>query len=527
MNTLPILSLQVWVPILAGLALLGFGKPLEKGAKAFAILVSAFVFLIATFSYIRFDSNSAAMQFTEMNEWIPTLGFSYHLGVDGISIWMTILSALLGLIAVVISSPTEKQKAFFSMLLILNGTLMGVFASLDLVLFYVFFELSLIPVAVLTLFWGTGDRAKAATKYVAMLFAGSLLMLVGIIVIGMQMKGVTGSISFDLTAIQPAVASGKLWAGAAQLQSFAFLGFLIAFLFKAPAIPFHTWLADTYESAPMGAIVGGVVLKVGTYGLLRFCLPLFPDAVKQYGALVAILGAAGVVYGGIVAINQKSVQRLMAFSTVSHVGFILVGAFSFNHFGLMGASFQQFNHGIASAAVFVLLSFYYQRGGGTNLAEMGGLKRQMPIFSTLFLVAMLCNLGLPLTSGFVGEFLALLGSFQSGMSGLYGLKVVVAAVAGLGAIFSAAYMLYMFQRMFYGEAIDQREYKDINMREMALAGIFSFIILGLGIYPTPVLKAMEPTVLSLKNSVFPATDVTMVEMPKSSDKPRLSLTGGR
>jgi NADH-quinone oxidoreductase subunit M len=173
------------------------------------------------------------------------------------------------------------------------------------------------------------------------------------------------------------------------------------------------------------------------------------------------------------------------------------------------------------------LSFYYQRGGGTNLSEMGGLKRQMPIFSTLFMVAMLCNLGLPLTSGFVGEFLALLGSFQSGMSGLYGLKVVVAAVAGLGAIFSAAYMLYMFQRMFYGEAIDQREYKDINLREMALAGIFSFIILGLGIYPTPVLKAMEPTVLSLKNSVFPATDVTMVEMPKSSDKPRLSLTGGR
>jgi NADH-quinone oxidoreductase subunit M len=217
----------------------------------------------------------------------------------------------------------------------------------------------------------------------------------------------------------------------------------------------------------------------------------------------------------------------MAFSTVSHVGFVLVGAFSFNHFGLMGASFQQFNHGIASAAMFVLLSFYYQRGGGTNLSEMGGLKRQMPIFSTLFLVAMLCNLGLPLTSGFVGEFLALLGSFQSGMSGLYGLKVVVAAVAGLGAIFSASYMLYMFQRMFYGEAIDQREYKDINMREMALAGIFSFIILGLGIYPTPVLKAMEPTVLSLKNSVFPATDVTMVEMPKSSDKPRLSLTGGR
>lgn len=492
-----VLSLQIWIPILCGLLLLAFPKTTEKGSKAFATFVSLFVLGISTGMAIKFQGGESGFQFKQQIPWIQSLGMSYSIGVDGLSIWMVWLTSFLGLVAILISAPETRSKSFFSLLLILQGTLLGVFTALDLALFYLFFEISLVPVALLTLFWGSGKTAKAATKYLAMLVSGSLLMLVGIAVIGFQMKVATGATSFNYEDIKTAVEQGVLWRGVLHLQNFAFLGFLIAFLFKSPAVPFHGWITDIYESAPLGALVGGVALKVGTYGLLRFCLTLFPDALASYGAIIAIIGAVGVVYGGILAANQKNVHRLLAFSTISHVGFIIVGAFSFNHSGLMGASFQQFNHGIASASVFVLLALYYKRGGNPDLSTMGGLKSRMPVFSTLFMIAMLCNLGLPLTSGFIGEFLAMMGSFQSGFIGLMGVKVWIAALAGIGTILSAAYMLYMFQRMFYGEAKDHKPMKDVDSTELALGGVFSLLILGLGIYPSVVLKPMEASIQSL------------------------------
>jgi NADH-quinone oxidoreductase subunit M len=496
-----ILSLHIWLPILSGLILLAFPNSVEKGSKVFATLVSLFVFGLSTGMTIKFQSAESAFQYKQTIPWIQSMGVSYSVGIDGLSIWMVVLTSFLSLVAIIISNPASRQKSFFSLLLILQGTLLGVFTALDLALFYLFFEISLVPVALLTLFWGSGKNAKAATKYLAMLVSGSLLMLVAILVIGFQMKNATGAMSFNFEEIKAVAESGKLWAGAPFLQAFAFIGFLVAFLFKSPAVPFHGWITEIYESSPLGAIVGGVALKVGTYGLLRFCLTLFPDALANYGAIVAIIGAVGVIYGGILAITQTNVHRLLAFSTVSHVGFIIVGAFSFNHNGLMGASFQQFNHGIASAAVFVLLSFYYKRGGTADLNTMGGLKARMPVFSTLFLIAMLCNLGLPLTSGFIGEFLAMMGSFQSGFSGIMGIKVWIAALAGIGAILSAAYMLYMFQRMFYGESKDQQQLKDVDLTELSLGGVFSILILGLGIYPTVILKPMEASIQPLTKSV--------------------------
>jgi NADH-quinone oxidoreductase subunit M len=492
---MPSLSLAIWIPMVAGLLLIALPNSIDKVAKAFATVVSLFTLGISVGLITKFDSSLWRFQFSESKEWISSLGIGYKLGIDGISLWMVALTAFLGLVSVLISAPKEKSKAFFGLLLVLQSTLIGVFTSLDLVLFYVFFELSLIPVFMLILGWGTGDKSKAAIKYLGVLFAGSLLMLVGIIAVGLQFQKTAGTLSFDLVEIQAQVASGKLWVGAIQLQSFVFWGFLLAFLVKAPAVPVHTWLSDTYQSSPIGAIVAGTVLKVGTYGLFRFVLPLFPDAVKSNAVWVVLIGTIGVLYGGILAINQKNIHRMMAFSTVSHVGFILIGLFSLTHSGMVGAAFQQFNHGLASAAVFVLLGFLYQRADTQNFDDLGGLKRRMPIFATLFLVAMLANLGLPLTSGFIGEFLALMGTFQAGFAHLNGIGIGFAAAAGAGAICSAAYMLYSFQRIFYGKS-NRADLRDVNSSELAIGGVFALLILILGVYPTLVLKGMDSSVLA-------------------------------
>jgi NADH-quinone oxidoreductase subunit M len=506
--SLPFLSLSIWIPFCAGLALLFLPKSIDKGTKVFATLIASVVLAFSVAMLTRFELDQWQFQFVEQKQWVPAIGSSYHLGIDGISIWMVALTSFLALVAVLISNPTEKAKNFFGYLLILLSTLVGVFSALDLILFYVFFELSLVPVALMILGWGSGDRSKVAIKYLGVLFAGSLLMLVGIIALALQHQQITGRLSFSFLDIQNAVSNGIFWTSAAQLQGFCFWGFLIAFLVKSPAIPAHTWLADTYESAPIGAIVSGVVLKVGTYGIFRFCVPLFPDAVRQNAWIVTLIGVAGIIYGGVVAINQRNVHRLMAFSTVSHVGFILIGIFSLTHTGLMGAAFQQFNHGLASAAVFVLLGFLYQRHNTQDLEQIGGLKKNMPIFASLFLIAMLTNLGLPLTSGFVGEILALMGTFQAGFARLNGLNIGFAIIAGLGAIFSAAYMLYMFQRMFYGKSKSERTFADLNASELVIGGAFALLILVGGIFPTLILKRMEASVLATGASTKPGAQIS-------------------
>lgn len=504
MNHLPLLSLGIWVPMLAGVLLLIAPVSWSKSAKPFASMIAGFVFFLFAGIVVRYSSNQWQFNYSETANWIPKLGISYSLGVDGISAWMLALSALLLLVGCLISDPKEKHNQFFGLTLILGSTMVGVFSALNLVLFYIFFELSLVPVALLTLGWGTGEKQRAAVKYLATLFSGSLLMLVGIVVLGYRAKLVTGNWTFNLIDLQALSVEGSLWANATTLQGIAFWGFMLAFLIKSPAVPGHTWLADTYQSAPMSAIIAGVALKVGTYGIFRFCLPLFPEAARSNATIVVLIGVVGILYGGVLAINQKSIGRLMAFSTVSHVGFILIGIFSFSHSGAMGAAFQQVNHGLASGAVFVLLAFLYRRENIRDLDQLGGLKQSMPVFSFMFLIAVLANLGLPLTSGFVGEILALMGTYQSGVLGL---GVGFAVLAGIGAILSAAYMLYMFQRMFYGEQKSGLKLPDLTVEERVIGGAMVALLLIGGILPTPMLKQMEKSVLASHLMTLPDTDL--------------------
>ena len=497
MSSLPILSLLIWVPIVCGLALACSPKLDSRLPQSLSALVALVMLALSGAVVSLFLGGDSGFKLQQDVRWLEGLGSSYSLGVDSMAAWMILLTSFLGLIAILISKPDQKTSQYYGLLLCLEGTLFGIFSSLDLLLFYVFFELSLVPVALMILGWGSGDRGKVALRYIGVLFAGSLLMLVSMTMLATQAQKISGHFSFNLVELQQLIATKNFWLNSWTLQACAFWGFMIAFLVKSPVVPIHRWLNDTYEDAPIGAVVAGVVLKVGTFGMFRFCLPLFPDACRAFAPVIVGIGVVGILYGGILAAIQKTPARVMGFSTISHVGFILVGLFSLNHIGMMGAAFQQFNHGIAAAAVFVLLSFLYSRSPGRTLEDFGGLKKSMPIFSTLFLVAMLTNLGLPMTGGFIGEFMALVGAFVAGHGGTNGLSVGFAYVAAAGAILSAAYMLYLYQRLFYGKNAATAEFKDLDLRETLIGGVFAVLILVLGILPMTILRSMEPQIESL------------------------------
>ena len=517
MSNFPYLSFLIWLPILSGLAISFAPKLGANLPKGLSTLVAVATLVVSGTIASLFLSGDSGFKLQQDFKWIQSVGTNYSVGVDSMAAWMMVLTAFLGLVAILISKPKERETQYFGLLLCLEGTLFGIFSSLDLVLFYIFFELSLVPVALMILGWGSGDRGKVALRYVATLFAGSLLMLVGMAILSTRAATVSQFGTFNLLTLQELVATKGLWANAWPLQCLAFWGFMIAFLVKSPVVPIHRWLNDTYEDAPIGAVVAGVVLKVGTFGMFRFCLPLFPEACKVFAPVIVGIGVVGIIYGGILASIQKTPARVMGFSTISHVGFILVGLFSLNHAGMMGAAFQQFNHGIAAAAVFVLLSFLAERSPSKSLKDFGGLKKSMPIFSTLFLIAMLTNLGLPFTGGFIGEFLALVGAFLAGHSGVNGLNVGFVYVAAFGAILSAAYMLYLYQRLFYGRNKETEGFKDLDLRETLIGGTFALIILVLGILPTTLLHSMEPKIETLSRPfaapVVPAASSEEVKLP--------------
>ena len=496
MTNFPYLSVLIFFPILIGLGMIFAPLKDSKVTKLLGTVMAVASLIIACGLTSFFFSADNKISFQQSIEWIPNLGASYFVGIDSVAAWMILLTAFLTVVAALISKPAEKSNQFFGLLLCLEGTLFGVFSSLDLLLFYAFFELSLIPVGLMILNWGTGDKGKVAIRYVAVLFGGSLLMLVGMVILASQARAVFHQATFNSQILEQYVRNG-LWAHSWPLQSLAFWGFMIAFLVKSPAVPMHRWLASTYDDAPIGAIVAGVVMKVGTFGMFRFVLPLFPEACQIFAPIIIGIGVVGIIYGGILAAVQKTPGRLMAYSTVSHVGYILIGLFSLNQVGMMGAAFQQVNHGIAAAAIFVLLSFLYERSPLRTLSDFGGLKKSMPIFSTLFLIAMLTNLGLPFTSGFIGEILALIGVFTASYSGAF--SIVFAIVAAGGAILSAAYMLYFFQRLFYGKAQAGEAFKDLTLRETLIGGSFAVLILVLGIMPMIMLKSLEPRVEKIQS----------------------------
>lgn len=493
-----LLSLVTFLPIVGAIVLAFLPNGADKLAKMVALAASVATFLVSLAVLASFKAGTYHFQLQESFSWIAPLGVTYHLGVDGISIWLVVLTTFLTIVATAYSYYVDvRVKTFLALILVLETAMVGSFLALDLILFFTFFELTLLPMYFLIGIWGGARRGYAANKFLIYTFAGSIFMFVGMVALALQYQRATGNLSFDVVAIQQAVANGSLWANAIQAEGFIFWGFALALLVKTPAFPFHTWVPDTYSESPIAApILSSVMVKMGTYGFLRFCLPLFPDVVATYIPILMTLAVIGIVYGAIVAAVQPDLRRLLAYSSVSHMGFVLLGIFSLTHDGMMGGAYQQINHGITTGALFLLVGFFAVRRGTTLFKDMGGLKAQMPVYAALFLLAMLGSVSLPGTNGFVGEFLALLGAFESGYANLAGLNVGFAVVAGAGVVLAAVYLLYMFQQIFYGPNVnpENRRLRDIKPWETGLAAILVVFILWGGLYPTTFLRPMEASV---------------------------------
>jgi NADH-quinone oxidoreductase subunit M len=492
------------LPLLGALILAFIPKSNVKGIRWAALITTLVTFLASLAMYQQVDTSNFHFQLKESMAWIPNWGVNYRVGVDGISVWLVLLSTFLMVISAAFSFYVDKRvKDYMVLLLMLETAMLGVFVSLDMIVFYTFFEASLIPMALLIWIWGGERRNYAAIKFFVYTFAGSIFMLIAMISLAYLNQKAVGSLSFSLEDIQHSVAIGSLWNGVPfATQALLFWAFMIAFLIKTPAFPFHTWLPDAHVEAPTAGsvILAGVLLKMGTFGFLRFVLPLFPEAVQRFVPVVMALAVIGIIYGAIVAAVQPDVKKLVAYSSVAHMGFVLLGIFSLTHTGILGGAMQQLNHGVSTGGLFLLIGLIYERRHTRLFKDYGGLKAQMPIYAALFLIVMLSSVGLPGTNGFIGEFLAMMGAFQSSYAGLYGLNMAYPVIAGFGVVLAAVYLLYMFQQMFYGpnDNPENRRLKDIKPWEIALVGALLVFIVWGGIYPSTFLKPMEASVAATR-----------------------------
>src|SRR6202140_2393346 len=437
--TFPILSSLIALPIVGALLLLLVPDEARHGALVHkvALIVSVLVFAETVLLWARFDPATADFQFVERHAWIPSFGVSYAVGVDGISLLLLVLTGFLTPLALLSSweSVNRKTRAFCAFVLLLESAMMGVFVSLDLFLFYVFWDAMLIPMYFLIGIWGYDRRVYAAVKFILFTMAGSVLMLLAILGLAWLHSTATGTYSFDLLTLYDTAVP-------AHLQFWFFLAFAIAFAIKVPLVPFHTWLPDAHvEAPPAGSVIlAGVLLKMGTYGLLRFNLGLFPQQSRHNAWWVMTLALIGIIYGALVAMVQPNLKKLIAYSSVSHLGFVVLGIFSFTQAGLNGAMFVMLAHGVSTGALFMLAGVLHERRHTYEISEFGGLASPLPVYAATYLVIVLASVGLPLMNGFIGEFLVLSGAFQD--------RAVYGILAATGVIWSAVYLLWMYQRVF-------------------------------------------------------------------------------
>jgi NADH-quinone oxidoreductase subunit M len=471
--------------VLIGLIPRGRSTPI-KGA-AFAVTVATFLVSLPLFT--RFDATSAHYQFVEQRAWMPSLGISYHLGIDGISLLLVLLTTFLMPLTMLSAwhAIESRWKEFVIVMLLLETGMLGVFVALDLFLFYVFWEAMLIPMYLIIGIWGGGNRVYAAIKFILYTLAGSLLMLVAILALYFRHGAATSVYSFDL----PVLAQFVLPAGRAQ--DLLFLAFALAFAIKVPMFPFHTWLPDAHVEAPTAGsvILAGVLLKMGTYGFLRFCLPLFPHASLTFTPWIFTLAVIGIVYGAWVSTVQPDIKKLVAYSSVSHLGFVVLGIFTLTAPGLVGGIIQMVNHGLSTGALFLVVGMLYERRHTRLISEFGGLWTPVPALSVLFLIVVLSSLGLPGLNGFVGEFLVLLGAFQ--------VNPLLATVASTGIIFAAVYLLWMYQRVVFGVVTKEanRHLPDLSGREWAILLPILLFIGWIGVYPSTFTGLTEVSVQAL------------------------------
>ena len=479
-----ILTLVTLIPLTGGLLLLLFPRR-DRDIRVFALVVSLLAFALSLHLPVHFQRGQSGFQYEVNNRWITNPNIHYHMGVDGISMWLVVLTTFLTPLCVLISwkSIHERVKEFFILLLILETALIGVFVSLDLFLFYFFWEATLIPMALLIGMYGHGRRVYAAIKFFLYTMIASMFMLAAIL----WLYAKTGT--FDLVAIETAIRNGQVehFAGAA---TWLFLGFFIAFAVKVPLFPFHTWLPDAHVEAPTAGsvLLAGVLLKMGTYGMLRFNLGLFPDQSRANAWWVMILALIGIIYGALVALVQPNMKKLIAYSSISHLGFVVLGIFSFTQLGLDGATFVMLAHGVSTGALFMLAGILYERRHTYDIIEFGGLATPMPVYAAFFLFIALSSMGLPLLNGFIGEFLVLSGAFQD--RGIYGI------LGATGVIWSACYLLWMYQRVFYGKVTHEvnQSLPDLDTRERIALWPAAAMALVMGVAPLLWLNAIDPAV---------------------------------
>jgi NADH-quinone oxidoreductase subunit M len=493
-------SIVIFLP-LAGILLTLLART-DSQIKWGALLVTSVTFLLSLGLYTGFDpaiSTASEPQLMDRFRWFPELfDIKYFVGIDGLNLLLVLLTTLLGPI-VVLSSWTyikRHQKAYYTLLLVLQTGVTGVFTSYDIFLFYVFFELTLVPMYFIIGIWGGENRIYAAYKFVVYTLVGSLLMLVALLALGfMAGDAVNGGVFttdwFKLVQFNMPVSA----------QGWVFLLFALAFAIKVPLFPLHTWLPDAHVQAPTGGsvILAGVLLKMGTYGLLRFCLPLFPVAATEYAMLFAVLAVIGIVYGALVSRAQTDAKKLVAFSSVSHLGFVVLGIFAFNVEAMQGALIQMVNHGISTGALFLIVGMMYERRHTRLMADYGGIAKSVPVLAFFMIFTALASAGLPGLNGFVGEFLILIGAFKSSVLG----SPVLVAVATTGVIFAAVYLLWMIYRTFWG-AIDRPEnenMQDLNGREIGLLVPLALLMALLGLAPNSFLKRSEPAVADLLETI--------------------------
>ncbi len=494
-----ILSWITYLPAAVAATLLFFPRESGRAMKWFAFLGSAFVFVLSLYPACYIDSSQGGMQFVEKVPWIQASGYSisHHLGIDGISLFLVTLTTFLTPLAILASwnSISQRLKGFLACMLLLETGMVGVFCALDLVLFYVFWEVMLIPMYFLIGIWGGEQRIYAAVKFILYTMAGSLLMLVAIIYLFLANGGTT----FDLLIIYRNLESGALQLSH-RAEFWLFMAFLIAFAIKVPLFPFHTWLPDAHVEAPTAGsvILAGVLLKMGTYGLLRFCLPLFPAASIAAAPYLSVLGLIGIVYGALVAMVQPDLKKLVAYSSVSHMGLIIVGMFAFTLQGLEGATMQMLNHGLSTGALFLLVGMIYDRRHTRMIASFGGLAHHSPALAAFFLFVTLSSIGLPGLNGFVGEVLALVGTFMRNRA--------YAAIAATGMILGAVYMLWMYQRVFLGKVTDPANagMGDIGTRDRFVLIPIVIMMLWMGVYSAPFLRRMDASLELVRNRVHDA-----------------------
>ena len=473
-----LLSLAIWLPILSGVALLALGREQSAPQVRWLALIAAIASFAVTLPLIGgFDNGTAAMQFVERADWIERFNVHYHLGVDGLSMWFVPLTAFITVIVVISAWQviTDRVNQYMGAFLILSGLMVGVFAALDGLLFYVFFEATLIPMYLIIGVWGGPRRVYAAFKFFLYTLAGSLLMLVALIFLYYKSGG-----SFDILSWH------KLPLGISA-QSYLFFAFLLAFAVKVPMWPVHTWLPDAHVEAPTGGsvVLAAIMLKLGAYGFLRFSLPITPDASHKWAGFMIALSLIAVVYIGFVALVQQDMKKLVAYSSVAHMGFVTLGFFIFNELGMAGGIVQMISHGFVSGAMFLCIGVLYDRVHSREIAAYGGVANTMPKFASFAVLFAMANCGLPGTAGFVGEWMVILGAVKT--------NFWLGLIAATTLIFGAAYTLWMVKRVYFGPVAngDVGELADINTREFGMLALLAAAVLFMGLYPKPLTDAMH------------------------------------